>query len=100
MHTHLVGIADIGSTQVGTRHQPIDECGLPHPAVATEQRDFTFQQRTQLLDALASLCRDGVTLIADVFIKEQQVGLLPGISGVKQVALIKNKVYGHAIGFC
>ena len=37
VHTHVVGIAEISSTQVCTWHEAIDEGGLPHPTVAAEQ---------------------------------------------------------------
>ena len=40
--SRVMGIRNLGSAQVSLRHQAVDECGLPHPAVATEQGDLPF----------------------------------------------------------
>ena len=54
--TRLVGLADVGRTQVGTWHEAVDECRLAHAAVATEQRYLAAEQGAQLVDASACLC--------------------------------------------
>ena len=35
--SHLMGIRDLGRTEVHAWHEAVDECRLPHPAIATEQ---------------------------------------------------------------
>ena len=50
--SEVMGIGDLGGTQVGIGHQLIDEGGLPHPAVATQERDLSLEQGAQRLNAL------------------------------------------------
>ena len=52
MLSEVMGIGDLGGTQVGIGHQLIDKGGLPHPAVATQERDLSLEQGAQRLDAL------------------------------------------------
>ena len=40
----VVGIGDLGRAEIGTWHEAIDKGGLPHPAVAAEEGDLTWQQ--------------------------------------------------------
>ena len=98
MHAGLVGIADVGGTQIGIRDKAIDECRLTHARIATEQRNLTLQLRAQRLYPIACLGTDGVALVAYGPIEVHHHLLIMAFLVTQHIALIKYKYYGHAIG--
>ena len=86
---HLMGIGDFCRAEVDTRHEAIDDGGLPHPAVAAEERDLAFEHRQERIDALTRLGRDGAALIADGLIEMDKHLLIVQFVSVKEVSLVE-----------
>ena len=97
MHSHVVGIADLGCTQVDTRHQLVDKRRFAHTTIATEQRDLALHQRTQVVNTLTCLGRHLATLIANGLIEVDHSLLIASQVIVQQVGLVEDQHHWHTI---
>ena len=97
MHTRIVGIADLRRTQVGTRHQAVNERRLTHTTITTEQRYLTIQHRVQLFNALARLCRYLTTLIANRLVQIHHSLLIAQRILIQQVRLVEYQHHRYTI---
>ena len=99
MHTGLVCFADVCHTLVGMWHQLIDKCRFAHAAVAAEQCNLSLQQGPQLLYTLSCRGGDGPALVADGLVEVNHHLLVVPLVVREQVALVKDKNHGYAVGF-
>ena len=98
MRACVMGIADLCSLQISSRHQAVDERGLPHSTVATKQSDFISQQGTEFLDALARGCRYLSALVADGLVETYHELLVAQLVGIELVGLVEHQYDRYAIG--
>ena len=94
----VVGGGDFGGAEVGIRDEAIDEGGFPHATVTTEQRDFPFEQGTQIFDAITRGGRDLFAGIADRLVELHHHLLVVQLVGVKAVGLVEDQHHRNAIG--
>ena len=77
----------------------VDECALPHPTIAAEQRDFIFQQRHELVDTLPGGCRNLVAGIADGVVELANRLLIVPLVGREPVRLVEHQHHRNPVGF-
>ena len=97
MLPRLVSIADFGCAEVGSWDKSIDDGRLAHAAVAAEQRDLAFQQRTQFVDAVVVHGRYLTALIADGLVEPYHHLLVAQLVVAQLVSLVEHQDDGHAI---
>ena len=98
VHTHVVGIAEFGGAKIDTRHETIDESGLPYPTIAAEYSDFVFKQLTEVVDALTRLGRHLTAFIAYGLVEIDHRLLIAPFIIIEQVGLIEDEHHWHTIG--
>ena len=98
VHAHVMGIGELGGAEVDTRHEAVDEGGLPHPTIAAEHGDLVFEQRTEVVDALSRLSGDLPTLVTDGLVEVDHRLLITSFILVEQVGLIEDEHYRHTVG--
>ena len=94
----VVGGGDFGGAEVGIRNEAVDEGGFPHATVATEQRDFPFEEGAQVFDAITRGGGDLFAGIADCLVELHHHLLVVQLVGVKAVGLVEDQDHRDAIG--
>lgn len=97
VHTCLMGIADVGSTQVSAWHKTVDERRFAYTAVAAQHGNLTLKQGAQLFHSCTCLGRDGPTLVANGLIELYHHLLIAQLVSIEQVGLVENQDDRHAI---
>ena len=97
MLSGVVGIRNLSSSEINTRHKTIDEGRLPYPAITTEEGNLAWEQGFELIDAFTRFCRNYTTFITDGLIECGKHLLVSSLIVGEQVGLIEYEDNGHAI---
>ena len=94
----IVGIRDLGCSEIDTRDQAIDQGRLTYPTIAAEKSNLPFKHRSQKVYALTCRSRDGLTGIADGLIETDHHLLIVLFLRGEKVGLVEDEDYRDAIG--
>lgn len=107
MFAGVVGIGNLGSTEVKSWDEGVDEGGFAHTAIATEKGNLALETLTQFVYALSGTSGDFETWISYIFVEVDDCievgfpidGFFAGWEGIQDIYLVKYKGDWDAICF-
>ena len=97
VHAGIVGIGNLGGTQLSARHESVDKRGFAYTAVAAEHGHLALKQVDERSHSLAGGSRNLAALISHRLVEAHHHRLIVQLFGREQVGLVEDQYHRHAV---